>query len=357
MTTRLYLDATADTVPISPTPDSDWEDTSLLTRVLTDVTPSGENLSTVSFSNANNLGSKDILFRQYISPILTAGQAISGSSLIVGQCRVSETFIANNVGFTIGIRIIDTDGTTVKATLSSVFRDSTEAVVGTLTNRHWQRAGSVSYTTETGDRLCLEIGMGGTPGTTGSHSSSMRLGSASGTDLAEDDTETTDNNPWIELPYTLTFVSGTDWTDNEADTITLGDAEVSTPVSAQSDSVTLASDDASAKTVIKALSDSVTMSDQAQTPSAHFAAFEDALTLADAMGQTVQLALSDSFTVTDTIIKSVVVARSDVLLLGDVMTRSLHLDDTLTLTSAARVENPDTTLAFHQLPAFFGTIR
>jgi len=184
----------------------------------------------------------------------------------------------------------------------------------------------------------------------------MRLGSASGTDLGENDTDTADNNPWVEIPDTLTFISGTNWTDTEADTVTLADAETANPVSAQADSVTV-TDASDTKTFVKALADTVTMSDQAETPSTHFKALSDSLTISDAAGQAVLLALADTLSVTDTIVKKITVARSDIPLLSDIMTRSLHLDDTLTLASAVGAENPDTSLVFKQLPAFFGTIR
>jgi len=278
MATRLYLDAIADAVPISPAPDAAWEDTSLLTQVLCDTTKSGEAMSTVSFADALSSSNKDILFRQYVSRPLKVGQSITGAGSYKMQCRVSETNIANNMFLTFGIRIIASDGTTVNKTLLAVTRDASEASTS-LVNRRISPAASAVYTTVAGDRIVVEVGMGGSTGGSGTHSSSMRLGSASATDLPEDDTTTTDDNPWVEIPDTLAFadVAPTDtvtltdaatpvltpgpppvaWTATPADSVSLADAIRAGASSA--DSVSLS--DAAAVSVGKAAGDAIALSD------------------------------------------------------------------------------------------------
>jgi len=206
MATRFYLSASGETVPISPTPDSAWEDTSILQRVLCNTVKRSLAMTSLGFSDST-FNNKDILFNQYISPVLIAGQTITGSQSIKAQCRVLESSLANNMLFTIGIRIIALNGTTVQKTMLDVTRDDVEANDTTLTNRQFiVTSAATNYTTVAGDRLVIEIGMGGDPvNVTGSHSSTMRFGDASASDLSEDDTSTTDNNPWVQFNDTLTF--------------------------------------------------------------------------------------------------------------------------------------------------------
>jgi hypothetical protein len=205
MATRFYLDKAADTVPISPTPDAGWEDTSLLARVLTDTTKSGEALSDLAFTDASG-ANRDILFRQYISPALAAGQTITGAQAIKAQCRCQELLALNNMFLTVGIRVIASDGTTVQKTVLAVTRDNVEINSVLFQNRQFTATSAVTnYTTVGGDRLVLELGTGGDPAIGGTHDTTLRLGSSAAFDLAEDDAGTGDDNPWIELTDTLTF--------------------------------------------------------------------------------------------------------------------------------------------------------
>jgi len=173
MATRLYLSAAAETVPISPAPDSGWEDISILARCLCGTSKRGLAMTTVSFSDSN-LTNKDILFRQYISPPLVAGITWDFGEVdtplvkINAVCRVIQTNPSNNMFFTLGIRIIASNGTTVRRTLLNVTRDYLEASDTLFQSRAINDADGVfcsagSYTTQAGDRLVIEIGMGGDP--------------------------------------------------------------------------------------------------------------------------------------------------------------------------------------------------
>lgn len=207
MATRFYLSAAAETVPISPTPDAGWEDTSILARVLTDVVKRSLAMTSVDFADTN-AANRDVLFRQYISKALTAGQTITGSQAIKAQCRVFEDAITENMFFTVGIRVLAADGTTVQKTVLAVTRDDVEASANSLENRQFTAtSAATNYTTVSGDRLVIEIGMGGDPALFSQHDSTMSLGDDSGTDLAEDNTAADPHNPWVQLTDTLTFVA------------------------------------------------------------------------------------------------------------------------------------------------------
>jgi hypothetical protein len=162
-------------------------------------------MATVSFTD-NDATNKDILFRQYVSQPLEAGQTVTGSQALKGQCRVAERATSCNLFFTVGIRVIASDGSTLRKLVIAPTRDATEAATS-LTNRQWTgTSAATNYTTQAGDRLVIEIGMAGDPNAGSDHDSDMRLGDAAGSDLAEDNASTTDNRPWVELTDTLAFV-------------------------------------------------------------------------------------------------------------------------------------------------------
>lgn len=117
-------------------------------------------------------------------------------------------------------------------------RDATELGVSssTLTNRR-DTATSSSLTVEAGDRIIIEIGTGGNPNTGATHSSTISYGDDSGTDLPENDTETAANNPWVEFPNTITFLTAYEVTVSE--TITATEAKNNDVTVAQSESLSL----------------------------------------------------------------------------------------------------------------------
>jgi len=206
MATRLYLKVTATSTPISPTPDSAWEDTSSFARLMISPVAGSDPMTTVSFTDIDDTP-KDILFRQYISNPLTVGQTITGGQNLKAQIRGSEDNTKNNMFVTFGIRVIN--GTTVQKTIRNIsWSDNIELALTTLTNRQVVTTGAgTNYITVAGDRLVIEVGTTGDPANGETHNSSLRFGDAALTDLIEDDLSTLDLRPWIELTDTLTFVS------------------------------------------------------------------------------------------------------------------------------------------------------
>ena len=180
MATRFYLPETAASTPITPTPDAAWEDTSILARAMTSTASIADPMATVSFADADDT-SKDILFRQWISEPLTAGQTITGAQALKAQARVSQAGTFNNMILTIGIRVIAANGTTVQKVVLAPTRDDVELTspLATLTNRQFTAtSAATNYTTVAGDRLCIELGVGGDPITANPHDSALRLGDA-----------------------------------------------------------------------------------------------------------------------------------------------------------------------------------
>lgn len=204
--TRLYLPKSALSSAISPTPDAAWEDTSILVRSKCSTTKLGDAISNVIFSDSDDTD-KDILYQQWISAPLTAGQTITGSQTITACCRVREDLGTNNLFFTLGIRVLASDGSTVRKTVLAVTRDDVEAPT-TIASRYYSgTSAATDYTTVSGDRLVIEFGMGGDPDAASTHDSRMSFGDSGASDLDASDGDTGTDNPWVELSDTLTFTA------------------------------------------------------------------------------------------------------------------------------------------------------
>jgi hypothetical protein len=135
MATRIYLPSTG-AAAVSPTYDAAWEKSSEANR-LTCVT------NKISSSFANKTSSEnvttspyDVLTRQYVSKPLAA-QTISGT--VKGQIKCQESASAADFCRALVIRIVSSDGNTVRGTLLSHFPASLtgEYSATTPTNRYF----------------------------------------------------------------------------------------------------------------------------------------------------------------------------------------------------------------------------
>lgn len=160
-------------------------------------------MATVSFLDSDTTD-LDIVVRQFVWP-LAPGQTVTGAQAIEWQVRAQRGLASDtNMATAIGIRVIASNGVTVRKTVLAVTRDGTAISAVGLENRRFT-ATSVAgdYTTVAGDYLVVEIGGGGGGGIS-DHDFDLRLGDAAASDLPEDDTDTTDKRPWIEFADTLT---------------------------------------------------------------------------------------------------------------------------------------------------------
>lgn len=207
MPTRLYLPSDTIAPPNSPAYNANWEDTSIAVRTTFSTTKRDSAMTTVSFADAN-AANRDILYRQYHSPQLAAGQTITGEQALKIQIRASQVATTNNMFVTALINIINV--TTTNKTLQGVVTGRDDVAAATsLTNRQWTKTSAAgNYTTVAGDYIVLELGMAGDPDVGSDHDTSLRLGDVAILDLLEDDLSVLDSNPWLELADTLTFVAG-----------------------------------------------------------------------------------------------------------------------------------------------------
>jgi filamentous hemagglutinin len=162
-------------------------------------------MTTVTLNGNTDAGNTNYCFGQWVSAPIDA-QTIGAQTIKIQARALEESSRANQV-IALSVRVVSGDGTTVRGTVLEA-RDASE-VVNVLTNRG-HSATSTSVSASAGDRIVIEVGMGGDP-TTGSggdsHDGDMSFGDDSGTDLPEDNTTTAANNPWVEFANTITFAS------------------------------------------------------------------------------------------------------------------------------------------------------
>ena len=205
-----YFDSTA--VPVlAPSYSADWEhNTQAVRRRLNlDKRASAMTSKQTTVDASDHLVNQDNLFFQYICDQPLDAQTISASQAIKLQMRAAEDNAGNNLYLTAKCFLIDRAGSAVAGgEIFAITRDNQE-VATSLTNRQFTvTAPAADVTVPDGSYLVIEIGLGGTPAnTTGTqdHDGTLRVGDAAASDLAEDNTTTADNNPWLKIPNGLYF--------------------------------------------------------------------------------------------------------------------------------------------------------
>lgn len=153
----------------------------------------------------------DVLMRQYISDPVNA---VTISGTVKGVIRALESAADADFRSQMVIKVVSYDCATVRGTLiaSDASALASEWDSATLTNRKfplaWTGSGTSvsSVSAQDGDRIIIEIGYRAHNSTTAIKIGTLRFGDASGSDLAEDETSTTDDNPWVEFSDNVTFM-------------------------------------------------------------------------------------------------------------------------------------------------------
>ena len=205
MATRFYLPSSG-AAAVSPAYDSAWDDTTHAgSRLRCVTTKISSTMGSVGISGDSDKTDKDYLIQQWVSdPIIEQSISIGG---VDAALRCMETANANDLYLAISVRVVSNDGSTVRGTLKTLARDTNEVDV-TLVNRFWGPFSSTAVDAEEGDRIVIEIGLGGDPGPPADHDGEISIGDDSGTDLPEDDSTTSAYNPWVELSVDITFQGG-----------------------------------------------------------------------------------------------------------------------------------------------------
>lgn len=199
MATRVYPSLVVPT--ISPSFSADWLNTTGAVRRSLLSTKDGSTMT--SFNIGASFFSS--LLVQLVSEPLAANTTFdSGSLTIKGRARYSV--VSGNYTPNMIVRIVSNDGATVRGELA--FGNGTTGSNTTLTNRNLYGSGSAFYGSVNalaGDRLVIELGFA----PSSNNNVTVSLGSDNGTDLPENTTTTTANNPWIEFSNNFTFSSVT----------------------------------------------------------------------------------------------------------------------------------------------------
>ena len=199
-TTRFYLPSTG-AAAVSPAFDSAWEETGSADRLAMVTTRINSAMTDQSGTTLLSVG--DELLRQYVSAPLAA-QVVNGDVKL--YARASEALATVNAVSRIILTVVSNDGSSVRGTLLSFADYSTGAEWNTsLRNKSFADLDPPSpVTAQSGDRLVLEIGFNHAAVIS---SAAINFGDDSATDLAEDETTTTADNPWLEIGQTLTFAA------------------------------------------------------------------------------------------------------------------------------------------------------
>jgi hypothetical protein len=211
MTTRFYLldTTTGGAAPVSPA-FAAWNSTgSALRRRLSTILEPYSVFESIGVAEAVTTNPYDVLLAQFVSAPLDVNQTITGT--VKGQIRASEANLDADFRTQLVLKVVSGDGVTLRGTLLTFDVSALSSEFATaLTNRKVPLAASSPATLSSvaalaGDRIVAEIGYRSHNTHSTSRTGTVEIGCASATDLAEDETTTTQNNPWIEFSQSLTF--------------------------------------------------------------------------------------------------------------------------------------------------------
>ncbi len=202
--TIFYLEATG--TPYGATGTfSTWTNTSGTLSLRTHATgfKTSSTIASTTITVDNSSSTATTCFAQFISPALEA-QTISGT--ITGYARLN---VSNVTGCTaqsrVKVTVISPTGA-VLATLVALTSGASN-LTNTLTSYQILNAAAISsYACAKGDRICLEIGIGRSAGTT-SRTGTISFGSSSATNITAAGSATA-NNPVLTFSGNITFDKG-----------------------------------------------------------------------------------------------------------------------------------------------------
>ncbi|HEU4574617.1 MAG TPA: hypothetical protein VFS36_06405 [Chitinophagaceae bacterium] len=204
--TTLYLSNTS-TPPISPAFNANWVVTTGADRMLLSTTKDGSTMTskTTAASGASGGSTRYILNRQYITAPLQAQTIAGGSTIRISVLSSISSTGQSSVGYLLCLLSKVSSGGTV--TFLQNLTNSTNSFTTTLTNRTISTAlGEV--TLSDGDRLIVEIGWHYSSGSNTTRTGTQSFGADNASDLPNDNTTTSTNNPVIIFSQTLNFQTG-----------------------------------------------------------------------------------------------------------------------------------------------------
>lgn len=263
--TRFYMPSSG-TAPITVT-SSGWDVAAFETEIGSSSTPQGTAMTSQAYADSNDTN-RNILLGQYVVTSALAAQTISAQTIKI-QVRGFETSTARNLFLAWKVYVVSSDGGTVRGTLVALRRDGTELSSSGSGQNRGDSATSTEVTSQAGDYLVFEVGIGGDPDAGSDHDGNILIGDVASSDLPENDTETAAYNPWIEFANAITFQAGVSAVDLTATVITAEslvlsvgvvdeDARTFTGQTDSGESITEREDSAAVQISIGAYTESVT---------------------------------------------------------------------------------------------------
>ena len=212
MTTRFFISATTFPNALNVAFGASWSNTSAAGRYMLTTANGGLATVTKSFAETVTTNPYYVLLAQFVTEPLQA-QTIAGAGYVKGMFRASET-TGGLMMMQQSIRVVKSDLTargplinfTPGTPLTSEFATS-------LTNRKMPTSWTGFGTSIVGDlivsaydRIIVEIGYTATNTVSTSYTGAIELNSSSASQLAENETDTTQYTPWIEFSQTLLFI-------------------------------------------------------------------------------------------------------------------------------------------------------
>lgn len=208
MSTRLYVSSRiGGPLQVAPNGSTDWDVTPSPVPVLRLADHKVANGALTNFSGAETSASVvTVLCAVLVSPFLAA-QTISGT--FKGQARFSESNAAADMMVHAVVRLVDGDGAH-KSYLYNTKPDSLASEFSTSArNARIPESSPGSLTSQDavdGDMLVVELGAKVFETSATSRTATLSLLDSNGTDLPEDQTTTTANDPWIEFSANLSWL-------------------------------------------------------------------------------------------------------------------------------------------------------
>lgn len=211
--TRFYL-PTSGTTTITPAFDSAWDDTSSVTRRPANTTKGTSAFAEVSDTETSTSNTWDVALGQFISDPLVA-QTIAGT--VYGVIRAREDNASANARSQMVVRVVSSDGATVRGTLLAQNNTTTNinewvvTTTATSARNAYFPVGSTGaavtpVTVQNGDRIVIEVGGRAVNTASTTYTLAMRFGE-NASDAALNESATTEAAPWIELSYPVEFAA------------------------------------------------------------------------------------------------------------------------------------------------------
>ncbi len=209
MATKFYLSSTG--VPPNSPGFAAWTRTADGLRRKMDPAKDASAMTSATFwANTSPGANETCLSRQFASKTIKVGTAFLTTDTIKCQIRCQESGTNDNINRApICVKVYN--GTTLQSTLVALAHigpNTTEWSNTALTNKQVADGDLLTgivatYTTVVGDYLVVEVGGqvsgSGGSGVTGTHS----FGSDNGTDLGENESDTSAFNPWFQISTTV----------------------------------------------------------------------------------------------------------------------------------------------------------